>query len=194
MKIAKIAPSASIVYHFWYLSSFSKSYFSSSEMDVEVLTWLTASIMNWKWVWKSQMGESFVRGEPREVKKLIRVRNKYRKQILVKFDMNVTFDMNECRWNIELKVDETARGCFWGVSVVVFCYCFFFSQHCEINARATNKSGEKLTVAGFWGGFWFGSQQEVIEAIPSMTTKACSWFIKCQHHHSNEMKFGLKVV
>ena len=81
-----IAPCASIVYHFWYLSSFSKSYFSSSEMDVEVLTWLTASIMNWKWVWKSQMGESFVRGEPREVKKLIRVRKKYRKQILVKFD------------------------------------------------------------------------------------------------------------
>ena len=57
-----------------------------------------------------------------------------------------------------------------------FCCCFFVIvfPHCEINARATNKSGEKLTVAGFWGGFWFGSQQEVIEAIPSMTTKACS--------------------
>ena len=38
-----------------------------------------------------------------------------------------------------------------------------------------------------WFLGWFASQQEVIEAIPSMTTKACYWFIKSQDHHSKEI-------
>ena len=61
---------------------FGKPYFYTFEMCVEVLRlWLSASIMNWKWVWKSQMGKSFVRGNPAR-KKLIRAWMKYRKEIL----------------------------------------------------------------------------------------------------------------
>ena len=90
---------------------------------MKVLTWLTATIMNWRWVGKLRWGK-VLPGEPTEVKKLIR----------------------RSWWST--KTTDSEKGVELKKSWLLFNP---FLERPEEKIRRSNKSSVKLTVPGFVG-------------------------------------------
>ena len=117
---------------------------------MKLLTWLTATIMNWRWVGKLRWGK-VLPGEPTELKKIW------------------SEGADDLQKQQILRRALTSRIC--GYFLTLFC------------RETKRKDKAKQQIVGETDRAWFcgfGLKQKVIEAIPTMDTKACSWFIECK--------------